>query len=168
MKLPHNGESITTHATIFVESDQTNYTGWTTVEAVLIRLNTSFTPSGRFPVYSNGSLPDIDGAETRIGYDAAVCVHKYEPWIIETYNTSIVSPSVMRIVEKGYGGTSSGIIRGAPIANTRYLNTTAKDVAFWVAYSNSLNRIVKDNDRGGDYVPTPTVGPFVLSRTTIF
>lgn len=136
--------------------------GWTTVETVLIRLNTSFTPSGRFPVYSNQSVPDADGVESRIGYDAAVCVQKYEPWIMEAYNTSIGSPTALRIVEKGNGSIPllpSGNIRGPPIAGTRNLNATGKNRAFFVAHDNSVNQMVKDNGRDRRYVPSPTVGP---------
>ena len=169
VKWPNSGESISSNALMYAQLEPAENPGYVAVETVLIRLNTSFTPSGRFPVYSNTSLPDVNGTETRIGYDAAVCVQKYEPWIIETYNTSIVSPSALRIVGKGYSNTSlppSGNIRGAPITNTRYLNTTDKDVAFWVAHSNGVHQMWKDNDRGSYYVPCPTVGLFVPSRTT--
>ena len=143
--------------------------GWVTVETVLIRLNTTYTPSGRFPVYSNESVPDANGVQTRIGYDAAVCVQKYEPWIIEAYNTTIGSPSALRIVDKVYDGTSSlpsGHIRGDPIVGTRNLNTTGKSPAFYVAHDNSINQMVKDNGRDFFYVPSPTVGPMVSSRLT--
>ena len=143
--------------------------GWMAVETVLIRLNTSFTPSGRFPVYSNESLPDANGVETRIGYDAAVCVRRYEPWIIEAYNASVGSPSALRIVKKGYGSalpSPSGFIHGTPIVGTRNLNTTGKNPAFYVAHDNSINQMVKDNGRDLFYVPSPTVGPIVPSRPT--
>ena len=138
---------------------------WTTVETVLIRLNTSFTPSGRFPVYSNESVTDANGVETRIGYDAAVCVEMHEPWIIEAYNTSVGSPTTLRIDEKGYRNTSlpSGKIQGDPIQNTRYLNTTGKNLAFVVAHDNSINQMLKDNGRDFFYVPSPTVGPVTLT-----
>jgi len=154
---------------MYAEPDPTDHPGYTAVEMVLIRLNTSFTPSGRFPVYSEKSLPDVNGTETRIGYDAAVCLQKYEPWIVETYNTSIVSPSTLRIIEKASNSSlPSGKIQGDPITNgTRYLNTTNKDVAFWVAHSNGINQIWKDNDRGSSYVPSPTVGPAVPPPTTL-
>lgn len=62
--------------------------GWTTIETTLVRLNTSYVPSGKFPVYGPPT-PDINGSETRIGYDVAICLERYEPWIIETYNSSI-------------------------------------------------------------------------------
>jgi len=129
---------------------------WTTVETVLIRLNASLTPFGHFPIYLN---EPVNGVETRIGYDAAVCVERYEPWIIEAYNTSIGSPTILRIVEKGYRNTSlpSGKIQGDPIQNTRYLNTTGKFDAYSVAHENSVNQLVKDNGRDFFYVPSPTV-----------
>ena len=138
--------------------------GWTTVETVLVRLNTSYTPSGRFPVYS---APDASGMGTRIGYDVVVCVEKYDPWIVEAHNTSIGSPTILRIVENGYGNTSlpSGRIKGYPIQNTRYLNTTNKDPAFYVAHDNGVNQLSKDNDRFG-YAPTPIVSPATSSRAT--
>jgi len=134
---------------------------WTTVKTVLLRLNTNYTLSGRFPVLVE------DFSARMMGYDAAVCVQKYEPWIVETYNTSIVSPSTFRIVEKGNGSNSSsqsGNIRGAPIANTGYLNTTGKGPAFTVAHRNSINQMLKDSGRDPNRVPTLTVGPLASPR----
>jgi len=51
--------------------------GWMSVEIILVCLN-SFLPSGQFPFYSE--IPEVDatGRETRIGYDAAVCVKLYK------------------------------------------------------------------------------------------
>jgi len=140
--------------------------GWMTVETVVIRLNTSLTPSGRFPVYWNESLARI--GEVELGYDAAVCVHKYEPWIIESYNTSTGSSFALRIVAKQNDSDStslspSGTIRGARIEGTRYLNATGKNVAFYAVHGISKNRFQEANlYRGrftdGYYAPTPTVG----------
>ena len=143
--------------------------GWTTVETVLIRLNTSYTPSGVFPVYSNGSVPDANGVETRIGYDAAVCVEKYEPWVTEVYNSTVGSPTTLRIVEKSDGNASppSGKIQGGSIQGTRYLNTTGKFQAFSIAHDNSVNEMVKDNGRDYYYVPSPTVRRPVLLPATV-
>ena len=84
----------------------TDNQGWTAFEVVTIQLNTSFAPSGRFPVYSNKSLPDINGTETRIGYDAAACLQKYESWIIEAYHTSSGSSSLLQVVGKVDDSTS--------------------------------------------------------------
>jgi len=136
---------------------------WLAVDAVLIRVDTYHADRGRFPVYSNRSDPFLPVVT---GYDAAVCVQRYEPWIVETYNTSIASPSISRIVGKGNAGTPlspSGSIQGAPIANTRYLNTTRKEVMIHLIHSATINQMQKDIGKGNDYEPFPTVGPVVPS-----
>ena len=148
--------------------------GWTTVESVLVRFNTSLTPSGRYPVYSDQPLPYYDGPQKRIGYDAAVCIQKYEPWVIEAYNASTGSPSALRIVGKGNGSSTSlspsGTIIGSPIANTRYLNTTGKGAVFTKSHDNSVSRMLRVNfeiGKGWDsYVPPPLVGPVAPLPTT--
>ena len=163
-----NGVAHSFHTRTIRDTD-TATQGWTTVETVLIRLNTSYTPSGRFPVYSNRSIPDANGAETRIGYDAAVCVERYDPWIVEAYNTSVGSPTTLRVIGRGFGNISSpsGKIQGYPIQNTRNLNTTNKRDAFFVAHDNSINQMVKDNGRDFFYVPSPTVGPALPSSPSV-
>jgi len=136
--------------------------GLTTVEMVLVRLNTAFAPSGRFPVYLNES-------GTTTGYDAAVCVHRWEPWIVETSNTTTSPPSVLRIIAKGSGGAlppPSGELQSDPITNTRRLNVTGKDSAFRTVYNNSFGQMLKDNGRIGRYIPSPTVGLIVPPPTT--
>jgi len=105
-----------------------------------------------------------------VGYDAAVCVQRYEPWIIETYNTSIASPSAPQVVGKGNVSTPlvpSGRTRGRKITNTRYLNTTGKDDVFGAAHPNTVEQMQKDYARDGRYLPSPTVGSIVPSRTTL-
>ena len=104
-----------------------------------------------------------------IGYDAAVCVQRYEPWVVETYNTSIASPSILRIVGKGNASTPlspSGNIQGAPIANTRCLNTTEKGTVFSTAHRNTVGQMRADIHGVVDYDPCPTVGPVVPLRRT--
>jgi len=144
--------------------------GWTTVKTVILRFQAGYTPSGHFPVFSNRQYVDGKFFNTVVGYDAAVCVQRYEPWVVETYNTSIVPPSTFRIVEKGDGSnssSSSGNIRGVPIANTGYLNATGKGPAFTVAHVNSINQMVKDSSSGDIfYTPSLTVGPVVPPCTT--
>ena len=141
---------------------------WMTIETVLVRINASrYTRYGRFPVKLNETLPS--GFEVTIGYDAAVCALKYEPWIIEAYNTSTGPPSILRIVEKGSGSTSlspSGKIQGDPIANTRYLNKTGKGTVFNSARGNSVYQIVKD-DGLDSYYPSPPVGLIGPPRTKL-
>ena len=136
--------------------------GWVTVETVSIGLNTSLTPSARFPVYWNLSWLDTGN---RIGYDAVVCVQKYEPWIVEAYNTSTGSSFDLQIIGKGNDSSSpspSGIIQGARIEGTRYLNVTGKDSAFSMVHNSSVKRFSDANlyqgrEPGGFYTPTPTV-----------
>jgi len=149
----------------YAEQDQPDQE-WMTIETVLLRINTRYTHSGRFPVYLNKSLPT--GFDIRIGYDAAVCALKYEPWIVEAYNTSTGSPSALRIVGKGDGSTSLlpiGDIQGPPITNTRYLNKTGKGVAYNSARGNGVYQIVKD-DGLDSYYPSPIVGPIMPPCTT--
>jgi len=100
-----NGLAHSFHSRL-VDTGTISSQGWTTVETALIRLNTSFTPSGRFPVFSNDRL-DANRVETRIGYDAAICVERFEPCIIEAYNTSVGLPAwiILRVVDKGYSVT---------------------------------------------------------------
>jgi hypothetical protein len=70
------------------------------MENILVRLNTTFAPQGTFGTQIDSSMPDKDGLATFIGYDAAVCLELYEPWIVEVYNNSVGFPSSMQIVDK--------------------------------------------------------------------
>jgi len=121
VRLENDDEGARLHSiTLHVAGDR----GWETVETVLVQLDTSLAPSGRFPAYQNVSSPDEK--EIRVGYDAAVCVQKYEPWIVEAYNTSTGSSFALGVVGKGDGSTSlppSGDIRGARIAGTLGIST---------------------------------------------
>jgi len=142
-----------------------------TVETVLLRLQTDYTPSGSFPVSLNRTVRTSGLLQRKVGFDAAVCVQKYEPWIVETYNTSIVSPSTLQIVKKGNDSNSSspsGNIRGPPIANAGYLNATGKEPVFTVAHGNSINQMVKDSSGDIFYAPSLTVGSVLFPRTTFF
>ena len=139
--------------------------GWATLDTVFIRLETHYTPSGHFPVYSD--LP----SHRTIGYDAAVCVQKYESWIIETYNASITSPSLFQIIGKGNWSTPllpSGSIRGTPIADTRYLNMTGKRNVFSYANRDAVNRMGNDINTEESYNPNDAVSPTMLPPTAFF
>ena len=127
--------------------------GWATLETFLIRVNSSMDPLNRFPVYWGG-----------VGYDAAVCVQRYESWIIETYNTSATSPSVLRIVGKGNGNPPllpRGNIRGTPIENTRYLNMTGNSVLFRGSHGTAVVQMLRDTYLDEYFIPIGTVGPSV-------
>jgi len=135
---------------------------WIDVEVVLIRITTTLVPNGSFPVYSHFEVFD------EVGFDAAVCVQKYEPWVVETYNTSVTSPSISRIVEKGNGNTSSpsGNTRGPPIENTRYLNASSKGKSFSIAHDNGVRQMQRVNVEDYYYFPSSTVSS-IMPRNKI-
>jgi len=163
----NDGGPVGLHSTVV---HTTSNQGWATIEIVLIRLDTSFTPSGHFPVYLNRSQP---GGHTRVGHDTAVCVQLYEPWIVEAYNTSTRSPSVLRILGKGDTSTSlspSGNLQGDPMPDTGHLNTTGKEDVFRLAHDDGFFRMwelkFSENENWEHYVPPPIVGSVIPSRTT--
>ena len=164
VSVPANGEGLSIHSLYDPHPNSDNE--WTTIETVLLRFSSDYAPSGRFPVYLNNSLD-----ERWMGYDAAVCVRKYEPWIIETYNASITSPTALRVIGKGSDSTPlvpSGNIQGDSITNARYLNTTEKYHAFAIAHRISVEVMTKDNSLDGDYRPYLTVGPVTPPHATSF
>ncbi|KAF7433505.1 hypothetical protein PC9H_005461 [Pleurotus ostreatus] len=143
-------------------------TGFVTLEAVLVRLNTSYTPEGKFLYYSQGpGIPDATGAETKIGFDGAMCLELYEPWVVETYNSTYGSPSSMKIVSKTnqvIDNMDKETRKGDKIKNmVRQLNSTRMGSIYEVAHGNSVNQIIKDNGRDSFYVPSPTVVSFSQS-----
>jgi hypothetical protein len=75
--------------------------GFITIEHVLVRLNTSYTPAGKFLQTSDISIPDKNGKPSFIGYDAAVCLQLFEPWILEMYNSTTSLPHSIQLVEYG-------------------------------------------------------------------
>ena len=111
--------------------------GWVGTEIVLVRLNNSYTPNAKFPVYSEPPIVDASGFNSRIGYDAVVCVEMYEPWIVEIYNSSLGVPTTGVIVGKSAGTdfeTDHGN-RGVRLDSyTRALNSTGKGSAYYVRY----------------------------------
>ena len=114
--------------------------GWIGTEIALVRLNTSYTPNGKFPVYSNTTIVDASGFNSRIGYDAVVCVELYEPYVMETYNSSLSVPRTESIA--GLDGStdfeSSARNKGPHYGGyTRALNSTGKDAAYYIRYTPS-------------------------------
>lgn len=71
-----------------------------TVEGILVRLNTSYAPNGTFSTKRSSSIPDQNGTQTFIAYDAAVCLELYEPWVLEVFNSSSGLPNSLRIVDR--------------------------------------------------------------------
>jgi hypothetical protein len=120
--------------------------GWVTIESVLVRLNTTYTPNGQFSLYGD-PVVDASGNSSSIGYDAAVCLELYEPWVLETYNTSIGLPNSLRIVSKGnqiVDSTNEERNIRTPLSGvSRQINSTALLPAYIVAHDNSVNQMVK-------------------------
>ncbi|KAF8954430.1 hypothetical protein BDZ97DRAFT_1865139 [Flammula alnicola] len=143
--------------------------GFVTMENVLVRLNTSFAPHGSFGVVGNFSLPDKDGYLTFIGYDAAVCLELYEPWVLEVSNSSVGSPTSMRIVDKAASIKDLNTqlikekIKGRPLDDPltkRALNSTDLKAAYIIAHHNSVNQMLKDNGRNANYMPSSSLISF--------
>ncbi|KAK0205990.1 hypothetical protein DFS33DRAFT_1256607 [Desarmillaria ectypa] len=144
--------------------------GWISIEWVLVRLNTTYSPSGTFAAYSDGFVLDMNGTETRIGYDAAVCLELYEPYIVETYNSTTGVPSSTGIISQNKVITDS-FAQGAPEEKRRgkavtgsnvkrQLNSTRLQDVYNTLHGNSVNQMVKDNGRDAFYVPSPTLVSF--------
>jgi len=116
--------------------------GWIWTETVLVRLNNSYTPNANFPVWSADPIEDASGFSSRIGYDAAICVKMYEPWIVQIYNSSLGVPTTMNIVGKSASTdfeTEDGN-RGLRLDSyTRALNSTDKYWAFWIRYAGGFS-----------------------------
>ena len=113
-----------------------SWNGWVGIETVLVSLDNYFAPNATFPVWGTGStFAYPDGANTRVGFDAVVCVKMYEPWIVQIYNSSLGIPTTMTIVGKSASTdleTDDGN-RGPHLDSyTRALNSTGKDPAYLV------------------------------------
>ncbi|KAL0949830.1 hypothetical protein HGRIS_009865 [Hohenbuehelia grisea] len=139
-------------------------TGFVSLEGVLVRLNTSYTPDGKFPKYSDASIPDATGKQTRIGYDGAMCLQLYEPWIVEVMNSTSGAPTSRRIVRKANEVedlTFEEKNTGRRLQNVKTkLNSSGLSAVYDVIHGNSINQMLKDNGRDASYVPSPTVVSF--------
>ena len=171
--LPDNGVAHTSYS---FTGEWEN--GWLGIETVLIRLNSSYAgPNANLPVWN---ADPIDGASgVSIGYDAAVCLEMYEPWIVQIYNSSLGVSTTMAIVGKSattdfetdYGN------RGPHLDSyTRVLNSTGKELAYYVRYAGGFSferyrpilcshdsaiwQMMKDNDARRRYAPSPTTVSF--------
>lgn len=131
-----NGVAHSFHSLTPIKGEAGN--GWVATEIVLVRLNDSYVKAASFPVYSEDSIVDASGYNSRIGYDAVVCVEMYEPWIVEIYNSSLGVPTTMRIVSKSSSTdyeTDDERIGLHLDSYTRALNSTGKDAAYYVRYT---------------------------------
>ncbi|KAK7051334.1 hypothetical protein VNI00_004834 [Paramarasmius palmivorus] len=143
--------------------------GFIQLEMLLVRLNTTHTPNGTFPVYSEQSIPTATEQATFIGYDAAICLELFEPYIVEVYNSTSGLPSSTRIVSKGpklvadkdsETGQVVSFRKGDPVDDSnvkRSLNSTGLTNVYIALHGNTINQILKDNGRDFNYVPSPTL-----------
>ena len=116
--------------------------GWFEIETVLVRLNNRYVPNASFPVWSADPIEDTSEFSSRIGYDAIVCIEMCEPWIVQIYNSSLGIPTTMAIV--GKSGTTDFETddgnRGLHLDSyTRALNSTGKDLAYYVMYAGGFS-----------------------------
>ncbi|KAF8919143.1 hypothetical protein CPB85DRAFT_881024 [Mucidula mucida] len=140
--------------------------GWVSVEAVMVRLNTTYAPNGTFGTYSDEIILDVNAQETRIGYDAAVCLELFEAYILETYNSTVGLPSTVGIIGRNATVMNAPTEDGAlekkkgsslPDGVKTQLNSTGLAGVYTVVHGNSVNQLIKDNGRDAFYVPSPTV-----------
>ncbi|KAF9004740.1 hypothetical protein BDQ17DRAFT_1354599 [Cyathus striatus] len=145
--------------------------GWVSLEAVLVRMNTTYAPNGTFLRYSDQSVPDMDGNPTRIGYDAAICLELYEPWVIEVYNSTVGAPSSTRIVGKGPSIVNAN--SNERLIKKKLNDPNVKSKLNSTGLVGAVNKIIKviliisseytnsdtyqDNGRDSYYVPSPTI-----------
>ncbi|KDQ15154.1 hypothetical protein BOTBODRAFT_304314 [Botryobasidium botryosum FD-172 SS1] len=158
---PNNGQPLS-FSTVVIQPSSLSFNGWVTIDTILIRLNTSFTPLGVF-----GGGQDSNG----IGYDAMVCVEAFEPWVLETYNgtastsvprtNGIVGPG-LALHDAGWNADDRALLSAGLAA--KGLNATGKDEVFRGVQGNARSILLKDRDPGLNYVPSPTVISF--SNTT--
>ncbi|KAF8883443.1 hypothetical protein BD779DRAFT_1802002 [Infundibulicybe gibba] len=130
--------------------------GWVTLESVLVRLNMTYTPDGKFGKLSNMTVPDVKGQPTHIGYDSAICLELYEPWIWR--RNEITDQNTPRQIERNTG------LRLTDPNIKRRLNSTNLSRAYVTAHTNSVNQMLKDNGRDAFYVPSPTVISFTTGQ----
>ncbi|KDQ12525.1 hypothetical protein BOTBODRAFT_34491 [Botryobasidium botryosum FD-172 SS1] len=152
---PNNGQPLSFSSTILQPSSlPEDYNGWVNIDILLVRLNTSFVPSGAF---AGGK------SATGIGYDAAVCVELFTPWVAETYNgtaatsvprtNGIVSPGGM-VIGAGQRDSDKALINGGV---RQGLSASGKENVFTGMQANARNLLLKDRDPSTNYYPSPTV-----------
>ncbi len=122
--------------------------GFTPLEVLLVRVDTSFTPKGVYPVTRTATTPP-----QTIGYDGAICLELFEPWVLETYNSTVGAPTSTRIVSKGneIANVGAELNTGARLSGVkRQLDSSNLSSVYDVAHGNSVNQLLKVN-----IAPTP-------------
>jgi hypothetical protein len=128
-------------------------------------------------------VPDKDGKPTYVGYDGAVCLQLFEPWVVETYNPTTGTPVAKKILGPGNDARSLnnngshekqlGVSVQSTETETRLNSTNLYDVyvfpcrikyscltapcSYEIAHNNGINVMLKDNGRDNFYVPSQTI-----------
>ncbi|QRW13001.1 exonuclease [Ceratobasidium sp. AG-Ba] len=137
-------------------SDGSDGNGWVQADIVLVRLHQAYAPNGTFGAYA---YPDHDYITSAVGYDAAICVEEFKPYVVDAYNNTASAPTTLGLVHRGldfdqsiYAPQPTTIENGVQWG----IDSKGKAPAFRAAYINSRNVMLKDNGRDFYYVPNPT------------
>lgn len=57
--------------------------GWLELEIVLVRLNQAYAPNSSFGAYA---YADQNYNSSLVGYDVAICVEEFKPYMVDAYN----------------------------------------------------------------------------------
>lgn len=159
-------------------------TGFVQIETLLVRLNTTYAPNGRFKAFG----PRDAFTNSSIGMDAVVCLEIFEPFVMELYNNTIGEPLSVQVDSKGNViGDVPGrkekkieiklpkhVVVDDPLKDVVRVNSTGLGGVFAPLHANSINLMVKvrsarwrllfcplidaqDNGRDSFYVPSTTV-----------
>ncbi|KAG9122747.1 hypothetical protein FRC07_000744, partial [Ceratobasidium sp. 392] len=133
--------------------------GWLQIEIVLVRLNQAYASNSTFSVHAPADKDSL----SPIGYDVAICVEEFKPYMLDSYNNTAGSPTTLGLLHQGLD--FDGFVN-TPQMNSMYdgvqqgINSTGKFEAFASAHDNSRNVMIKDNGRDFWYVPNPTLVSF--------
>ncbi|QRV98443.1 exonuclease [Ceratobasidium sp. AG-Ba] len=133
--------------------------GWLQIEILLVRLNQAYAPNGSFSVYAQGD-PHFPSP---LGYDAAVCIEEFRPYMLNVYNNTAGSPTTLGLLHRGLDFDNPvDNVQSKTIQNGLQwgINSTGKFDAFASAHENSRDIMRRDNGRDFWYVPNPTAVSF--------
>ncbi|KAG8687284.1 hypothetical protein FRC08_012066 [Ceratobasidium sp. 394] len=133
--------------------------GWLQIEIVLVRLNQAYAPNSTFSVHAQA---DVD-YPSPVGYDVAVCVEEFKPYMLDAYNNTAGSPTTLGLLHRGLDFDQ--LVNTPQMTTIKDgvqwgINSTGKFAAFASAHDNSRNVMLKDNGRDFYYVPNPTLVSF--------
>ncbi|KAK0531898.1 hypothetical protein OC835_003530 [Tilletia horrida] len=131
--------------------------GWVSMEVVLVRLKPDLAgPASQFGLIAN--MIDNVGNFSDVGFDVAVCVERFEPYIVEVYQgRGIQSTRIISQAANFSAHSSKRRFSYLLSGTTSHLNSTTKYAAYAAAHENARNALIKDNGRDWWWVPNPTL-----------